>query len=81
VRAEVSARVVNAVDAATRVVDYSQATGQTTETAIHATFRERLSTDLPSRLPEVERQLLDEVEPAAKSCGVSVSSVRIQLDQ
>jgi regulator of protease activity HflC (stomatin/prohibitin superfamily) len=81
VRAEVNARVVNPVDAAIKVVDYSQAVCQITETAIRAVLRGRLSTDLPERLAEVEAQLLDEVASAAPLCGVSVSTVRIQLER
>jgi regulator of protease activity HflC (stomatin/prohibitin superfamily) len=79
VRGDVDARVVSPVDAATKVVNYSQATRQITETAIRGLFRGWLSTDLTERLAEVEAQLLDEVRSAAESWGLSISDVRIQL--
>jgi regulator of protease activity HflC (stomatin/prohibitin superfamily) len=79
VRGDVDARVVSPVDAAIKVVNYSQATCQITETAIRRLFRGWLSTDLTERLAEVEAQLLDEVRSAAESWGLSISDVRIQL--
>src|SRR6266852_5206531 len=70
---DVDARVVSPVDAATKVVDYSQATCQFTEAALRNLFRGWLSTDLAARLAEAEAQLLDDVRSAAESWGVSVS--------
>jgi regulator of protease activity HflC (stomatin/prohibitin superfamily) len=79
-RGIVDAQVVNPVDAAIRVVDYSRATSQVGETALRALFRRRLSEDLRDRTAEVEAALLDEVKSAAASWGVAVSAVHIQLD-
>jgi len=80
VRGVVDAQVVNAVEAATRVVDYSRATSQIGESALRAVFRQWLSEDLPDRMAEVEAALLDEVKSAVASWGVAVSAVHIQFD-
>jgi regulator of protease activity HflC (stomatin/prohibitin superfamily) len=79
VRGSLNARVVSPVDAATRVVDYSQATRQIAEAALRGLFRERLSTDLAERLTDVQAELLNQVRSAVEVWGVSVTELRIQL--
>jgi regulator of protease activity HflC (stomatin/prohibitin superfamily) len=78
VRVDVDARVVDPVEAATKVVDYAQATRQIAETAVRL-FRERLSGGLDEQRTEVEAELLAQVAPAVEAWGVSVSVLRIQL--
>ena len=51
VRGSLNARVVSPVDAATNVVDHSQATRQITEAALRSLSSERLSTDLAAVVP------------------------------
>jgi regulator of protease activity HflC (stomatin/prohibitin superfamily) len=79
VRVDVDARVVDPVEAATKVVDYAQATRQIAETAVRGLFRERLSGGLDEQRTEVEAELLAQVAPAVEAWGVSVSVLRIQL--
>jgi regulator of protease activity HflC (stomatin/prohibitin superfamily) len=79
VRGSLNARVVSPVDAATRVVDYSQATRQIAEAALRGLFRERLSTDLAEHLTDVQAELLNQVRSAVEAWGVSVTELRIQL--
>jgi len=74
-----NARVVSPVDAATNVVDHSQATRQITEAALRSLVCERLSTDLVEQLTEVEAELLNQVRAAVESWGVSVTELRIRL--
>jgi regulator of protease activity HflC (stomatin/prohibitin superfamily) len=81
VRGEVQARVVDPVDAATKVADYSEATCRIAVTAVRAVLREWLSSDFSDRLAEVEAQLLREVLSAVEPWGVAVSAVRIQVSE
>ncbi len=78
VHGSVEAQVVRAVDAATKVVDYRKATSQIAETAVRASLRERPSSDVVERRPDVERELLDLIRDAAAEWGVSVTAVRIR---
>jgi hypothetical protein len=77
VRAVVDARVVNPVDAAVKVVDYSEATCQMSETVIRAIVRERSSADLRDRTAEIEAAVLEEVKSNVSTWGVEVSTVHI----
>jgi regulator of protease activity HflC (stomatin/prohibitin superfamily) len=78
VHGSIDAQVVRAVEAATKVVDYRKGTSQIAETAVRASLRERPSSDVVDRLPDIEREVLGVIRGAVVAWGVSVSAVRVR---
>jgi regulator of protease activity HflC (stomatin/prohibitin superfamily) len=79
VSAKVGGRVVDPVAAALKVVDYKDATKMIAETAIRAVLEERRSDELGSASATVEAAVVEEIDQAAQSWGVAVSSASLVI--